>query len=777
MRTCRSKMVFLFSGISFLALSSAVRAADSVQPASHRPAKGPAQAAKIPDRSANRHPAAHAPQSAESVDIVGRHHALSPEQRGEAVQIVSGEQLSTLNIVRPEELSRLAPGFTAIQDNGTDVSAFSLRGVGAGDQGEQEEQAVATYMDGVYVASPGANGFPFFDVQNIEILRGPQSTTGGRSADGGTVSVSSNKPTAGTSAAIEGSYGSYNLHRFQGFVNEGNEKIAGRLAFYYSKRDGYQKNSLGPDLYAEEVGALRGQVHLNLTEKDTFLLRLEGWESGGNIGYRHTATYYDSQGITRVLPSNVNAWGTCAGCDAYGSPSTGPFSGSVDDPGAINKRVGTIAGTYNHYFGNHINLTAIASFGTTNTYYREDSDASPAVVAQWGQGSNTNVATTEVKLHRDVGRDRWTVGGFFVNIDGAYNLYYFDNQPGIMNAIGNTPTDAQAYLNYSLRTRGFSAYAQNEFDILPNLTLLTGIRYDRNDENYSVHYACNEQVAGMCNSYFGTGGPTAFANDPHAHLTQGNNNWDGRIQINYHVTPNIMLYGSATRGTKAPGFTAVLSGAASASTVPFAAESLYAYEGGFKSTFFNHRVTLNADWFYYDFHNYQANLFNGVVNTVISRPATNRGGEVEASYRPFKTLFFSAGLAHAVFLVKDISTVAAPLGQSQYGINSPKWQVNFSANKEFDLSEQYKLRLTYNLRYTSGRYYNLTNTPILYAPGYVMHDATLRLDSKAGWYVAVFGNNLTNVAYATAKFDLGSGIATAHYGMPRTVGGTIGYTY
>ncbi|RFP01098.1 hypothetical protein BGC31_07225 [Komagataeibacter xylinus] len=770
-------MAFLFSGMSFLAVSSAVRTADAAQPDRHRMTKGATHTGKVSDRPAGNRPAAAMPQSVETLHVMSRHHAPSPQRRGEAVQIVSGEQLSTLNIVRPEELSRLAPGFTAIQDNGTDVSAFSLRGVGAGDQGEQEEQAVATYMDGVYVASPGSNGFPFFDINNVEILRGPQSTSGGRSADAGSVSVSSNKPTAGTSAAIEGSYGSYNLHRFQGFVNEGNDKIAGRLAFYYSKRAGYQQNALGPDLYAEEVGALRGQVRFWLSDRDTFTLRLEGWESGGNIGYRHTATYYDSQGVTRVLPPNVNAWNTCAGCDAYGMSSTRPFAGAVNDPGAINKRVGTIAGTYNHTFGHHINLTAIASFGTTNTYYREDTDGTPDVIAQWGQSSNTNVATTEVKLHRDIGRDRWTVGGYFVNIDGSYKLDYFYNEPGILDSVGNTPTDSQAYLNYSLRTRGFSAYAQNEFDILPNLTLLTGIRYDRNDEKYSVHYACKEQVAGLCDSYFGTGGPTAFANSPYAHLTQGNNNWDGRIQINYHVIPNFMLYGSVTRGTKAPGFTAVLSGAATAATVPFAAESIAAYEGGFKSSFFEHRLTLNADWFYYDFHNYQANLFNGIVNTVISRPATDRGAEVEASYRPVKSLFFSAGLAHAVFLIKDIATVAAPLGQSQYGINAPKWQVNFSANKEFKLSDTYRLRFTYNLRYTSGRYFNLTNTPILYAPAYVMHDATLRLDSKAGWYVAVFGNNLTNAAYATAKFDLGSGMATAHYGMARMVGGTIGYTY
>lgn len=711
----------------------------------------------------------------ETISVVTHHRPPSAQRRGESILQVSQSQMQALNISRPEDLVKLAPGLTAIPNAGTDVSSFSVRNVGAADFGEQEEQNVGNYQDGVYVANPGATGFPIFDLQTVALNRGPQGTSGGRNANGGTINYISNKPTAGKSANIEGTYGSYNLHRFQGFFNYGNEKVAGRLAFYYSKQGGYIRNLVGANLRSSEVYGLRPQVRFNLTPKDTFTIRLEGFiQDHTTVGDKHVNSYTGSDGLTHLLPGNMNAYGTGPGRDPYGYRSnSNPWSMSVNDPGAINKVIGTISGTYEHVFVHQIKLTAISSYGTSNTYYREDTDGTTVPAANFHQHSNVNQASTEVTLHHDVGRNRWGVGAYFLNISGAYDFLQGYQDPSTMNPLSVAPTSAFAGLAYSQRTTAGALYAHDEFDILPNLTVVSGLRYNHNDMSYSSYYNCNENLPGACSSFFGAGGANSWSKEPHTNLHQQDNEWNGRIGLNYRIIPNIMLWGLVARNTKAPGFSAPNGGATIAANIPYKRETVYDYEGGIKTRFFHNTLTINADWFYYDFKNFQASIIYGPVASVVNRPATNRGGELDASWRPGYGITISGGVAYANLRVKDVRG-----GITQYPINAPKYQATANVSKEFKISDEIGMTLTYNMKYTSGRYYNIINAPGLYAPGYIVHDMALRVESKKGWYASVFANNLTDKAYPNAIMDnTGQGFVQYMYAPRRTVGGTIGYKF
>ena len=124
------------------------------------------------------------------------------EDVGTSVTVESAEKLQELNVFRAEDLQKLAPGLSAIPNNGSAVSSFGIRGLSQADSSEHEEQPVAIYEDGTYVAVPAATGFPIYDVDHVEILRGPQGTLFGRNATGGSVQFFSAQPSPDFSGSI-----------------------------------------------------------------------------------------------------------------------------------------------------------------------------------------------------------------------------------------------------------------------------------------------------------------------------------------------------------------------------------------------------------------------------------------------------------------------------------------------------------------------------------------------------------------------------------------------
>jgi len=157
---------------------------------------------------------------------------------GVSIVAASGDTLLRNNIARPEDLVRLFPGFTAIPNAGSAATSYNIRGVGQSDFSEHEEQPVAAYQDGVYIANAAATGFPIFDIQRVELLRGPQGTLFGRNATGGLVQFISNQPKAGFGGYATLTAGDYNLHRAEGAINVGSDTIVVRVAGYYSDRGG-----------------------------------------------------------------------------------------------------------------------------------------------------------------------------------------------------------------------------------------------------------------------------------------------------------------------------------------------------------------------------------------------------------------------------------------------------------------------------------------------------------------------------------------------------------
>jgi iron complex outermembrane recepter protein len=707
-----------------------------------------------------------------------------------SVAAATGAMLQEVDVRRPEDLVRLFPGFTAITNAGSAAVSYNIRGVGQSDFSEHEEQPVAAYQDGVYIANSAATGFPLFDNQRVELLRGPQGTLFGRNATGGLVQFISNQPTAGTSGYASVSTGSFDLRRAEGAINVGNDTLAVRLAGYFSDRDGFVKNTLGENLLAEEVGAVRLQVRYAPSAATTATLRFEEFNSDGTSENKATPSAVGPNGIPYLLPANVNAYGTGPGADLYGYRDTSnPYVESVNDPGEISKRSRTVAQTISHKMSDDLTLSSITSFNQADEAYREDTDGTPNYVFFNMDRTHTYSESQEVRIQETTTNFRGTGGLYLLNIDGTY--FIENGIPTICDPTdsitcvyaGNPPLDgvngkgAVAASDYRLRTKSAAVFMQGEYDFTEHVTGILGVRYTKDWQKFDYQFFCTQTEAGACTAIFGTGIPTSVKYQGPLHLTQSDGLPSGKVGLNYKVSADILTYVSVNRGVKGAGYIYSYDGTLPASQLSFRPEKLTSYEGGVKTNLLENMLSANLAVFHYDYHDFQTFQFSGVSATVVNKGATANGGELELNASPGHGVSANLGVAYDNFWVKDIPTFNG-LVEDQRPINAPVWQLNWGLAKQFRLPGDVTFRAAYDGRYTGERWFNIVNEPVVRSPSDIIHNADIAVTTGNGVSYRAYVTNFTNVAVANARFDqTAQGFVLTHYSPPRAFGVAVQYDF
>ena len=703
------------------------------------------------------------------------------EERSQNVGIsltaVSAATLDDRNIRTSEDLGRLVPGLNATAASGSGVSNFVIRGVGQTDFSDHQEQPNATYQDGVYIPFATATGIPLFDIQRVEALRGPQGTLFGRNATGGLIQFVSNKPVAGTSGAIEGAYGTRDLKRVQGFINAGSDVIAGRLGYYYQAQDGFIKNVLGPDRGNKTVYALRGQIRIKPADDTTITLRAEGFnQTGTPTGYISTPEQLGAPNTD--LPPNVDAYGTGPGNDPNGYRT--PYSGlttALDEPGRLRKRARTYSLAIEQGLGD-ATVTSTTAYSKIFNNYLEDTDSSPFNTFTAESTSRAHDFQQELRINGSVDRLRYTVGAFYLDIDGNYSINnIIVISPALSTTVFGGGVPAGRVLEsdaYRLRTRSEAVFGQVEYDLGEKVTAIIGGRYTWDQIKFDFASQCQQDVIGVC-AFFGGDGGNALQIPGIGPFTQRDKegDWSGKAQLNFKPIDDVLLYASVSKGVKSAGFSAPLSNIFPIEPVNYRPENLYAYEIGEKAQFLDRRLTVNGSLYYYDYKRFQTFLFQTVTTQVLNRDSEVYGGELELSARPMNGLNANLSVAYNHFLVKTIF----PGIVNQNPINAPRLQINWGLSKTFALNDDLDLDIGYAGRRIGAAYYNVVNAPLNRAPKYDVHDFNIRLESKQGWYVAAYLSNAFDKQYQVGAFDLFIGQVLRQYGETRTFSAAAGFKF
>lgn len=709
-------------------------------------------------------PAAAQESAPGEIIVTAQKRAQNAQDVGVAITALSGDQLQKLGVSTSSDLVAQTPGLQLVSPNGGSSNYFSLRGVTQNDFGDHQESPVATYVDEVYVSQSAGTGFQLFDIDRVEVLRGPQGTLFGRNATGGLVHFLTRRPTFTPNGYVTVGLGSYDQVRAEGaYGGPISDTLAFRLSAETNHHDGYVKNRLGRDLNNGNDNAARLQLLFKPTDDFQALLSVRGTRQQVRAGaYEHATSVLGADGLGRYVGANENPYGTCPGCDPNGYADTdgNPYAGDYDKVGYSHIRTfGTTANL--SWDTGPVTLHSITDYSYLRKRYTEDSDASPTSYMTFTLGSDVDQFSQELRADGKSGALSWVAGLYFLSIDGTYS-----------SRIGLPLFDTDIVANYRQKTRNYSAFGQMEYALSPRLSLIGGLRWS--EDRKSIDYlATLEDNAG---ADLGTVFAFSTATTPLARMNKGN--WSARAQVNFKPVDTLLLYASWNRGLKGGGFNAPAdvsgifdaSGQADVARMRFGNEVLYSYETGAKLTLPGGLGHINGALFHYDYDGYQAFDLQGLTQFVYNTTARISGADLEWFLAPYRGVTLSGG---ATFMDAKARNIPMPDGShvTRRIVLAPDVTLNGVARYEWAIGG-ITASVQADAKYMSSHYFNISNAPTTYQKGYTVANARVGLTLAEGRIdVAAYVKNLTKTRYRVIAFDISSlGLTERYPGRPRWFG-------
>lgn len=712
----------------------------------------------------------------EEILVTATRRSENIQDVGIAITAMSGDQIEALGFTNAQQVAAFAPGVSTVQPNGESNYSVAIRGVSNSDFVSNVESPVALYLDEVYISQASGSGFMLFDMERVEILRGPQGTLFGRNATGGLVHFISRKPEFDFDGYGKLTFGEYDQFKYEGAVGGPlGEYAAFRVSISAHENGGYVRN--------------RAPNADNLNNADDLSLRTQLLVAPSNnfdvlLSYRHASQdidtgffeYVSSSG-GRLTPGAPNP-----ALDGYSDNDGDPFTGNYDDPGFNELEVEGYSATVKWALTDEINLTSITDFSTTKRDYIEDTDASPVTLFNFFLITDAEQLSQEVRF--DYQDDQWGVvaGVYYLNLD------INDNNGGITEALISTPEAAGGFglpsaspgaeqglhAAYTSELTSISVFGQVEYSPSEQVDVIAGLRIINDQKDYDYRLAVVEFADPRSRPGFNAPGNLTEV------LELGTYNSDRddtefafRLQLNWRPNDgDSLFYASYNRGVKGGGFNSPIFPPSAEGTgfdddtFSYGPEQLDAYEIGFKT-----RVGdigwLNLAAYYYDYKDYQ--LFETVqVDTfTFNGEGESRGFEAELQIIPADNWDVLLGVGYI-----DVEATTR-LGVETTPVQTP--EINFNGLVRYNTPlPGGELVFQLSMDYRDEHFFALTGTPAVTQDSYtvVNYLATLALGR---WQLSAFVNNLFDEEYLVQAFDLSDafGLTEQYYGRPRWWGVSI----
>jgi len=746
----------------------------------------------------------------EEVIVTAQRREQKSQDIGISLSAMSSAELQDLGVSTATDITKSMPAVVLTQPNGPSSFSLAIRGVVQNDFADHQESPAAIYVDDVYVSQMIGLAFSTFDLDRVEVLRGPQGTLFGRNATGGLAHFITHRPTDEAGGYVDVTIGERNLTRVEGAVNGAlADGVDARLSFLSNHYDPLFHNVLGPASDAENGNdwAVRGQLLFKLANDNQLLFIGRAGRTDVHAGSWEVKTTKNvGPGVDVFAAPTDDVYGTGPGNNASGLPSSGPFTIRDSISGFTRLKNSGLTGKYTQNFGS-TTLTVVGDYTAMRKDYQEDSDASPSTLFQFFNGSNVSQESLELRLNGGDQSLNWTAGLYGLHIDGDYyegwqgptffTAQEFNSATGFNNPnealygiAGVWPYGTPPYFRdlniaspagglpatrspYSLKNTSAAAFGQVEYKFTDLISGILGARVTQDKKDffytwYPYEYFPQATSGGNLQLTRLAGLPLTadYSNSRTDHL------FSGKAQLDFHVAKDLLLYASINRGVKGGGYTAPLFPLfiSDLSTLTFNPEKLTSYEVGFKSEFMGHTLRVNGAAYYYDYKDYQALIYTISLEQLIrNADARHEGGELEIDWVPLDALRISAGLAYvdAVTLNVDARGTGV-LGDWTPG-NAPRWTANALVRYTVPVGTG---RLAFQLdgNYLSRFWFNLSDLPVVEQPGFGVANARITYTPAGGKLeVGASLENLADKHYGTMGFDNTSinGLAQIYPGMPR----------
>lgn len=716
--------------------------------------------------------AASAAQSSalEEIVVTAQKREQSLQTVGTSITALDGAALKNLGIKDATEIADQTPGMQFNQYGAT-VTVYNLRGVSQNDFSDHQEAPIAVYADDAYIASMGALAGSLFDIQRVEVLRGPQGTLFGRNATGGLIHYISEKPNFDQDGYVSTTLGNYGLIDTEGALNTPiNDQLTVRSSFATSYHEGYITNTIGHPIDDENQVAGRLQILYKPSDRGEILLKIHALNNDSETAgdYSWAASHPDAtgRGVFIGPTSTANCPNLNGGCvpgsdlGGYVNTSGSPFVQTEARRGIFNR---TVFGSTLHVTWNFdaFTLTSVTDYLRLQKRYGEDSAISPINLFNYDTFQHYHQLAEELRLNGDYGALKWITGVYFLDYHTRNN-----EQVDLSPLLGG-PSDAE----FVLTTQSQSAFGQLEYDFTPNWTGIAGLRYTSDQKTFDYVYTQPGQA------------PILYDPGNNDAASQTFDNVTGKLELDYKFDAESMLYASLNRGAKGGGWSAPSSGVGTTpgtttvSSLPYKQETLTSYELGEKLMFWDGRARLNSAIFYYDYRNYQGFFLAGLTQVVQNIDATVKGGELELAVTPATGLNLELGVSHLETVAKNVPLPAGGLADNEMP-QAPKWSINAVARYQWNVPTG-ELTVEADAKWNDHEELELINAPVDYQPAYTVANARLTYGHTAGhWDVSAWVKNLSNTYYRIYNLDLSVlGFNEGVYGPPRTYGATFNYRW
>lgn len=696
------------------------------------------------------------PQGLEEIVVTAQRVAQNLQDVPIAVSAFSSEQLRDARIESVRDLAQYTPGLTSSEVNPGEPN-FAIRGIGTEgiNSNAGGDASVVMFVDGVYIGRGGGSNLNLYDLERVEVLRGPQGTLFGKNVVGGAISLVSRKPDfkenfVGGSAT----YGNYDRLELLGRFNYALSDIAAVSgAFTTIDRDGYTRNATTGNRVDDE-DLWGGRLSVRIAPSDVVDIVLSG---------DYTKQSHLGQPRDNVCDATRDAGIHCVGVDPD------PRVVNAVDDGFLRREVGGLSATVtlDSPMGE---ITSITAWRKADYSHRDAFFSNPINPPAQIESINENIEESqqfsqELRLAFKTLDNRLSgvVGLYFLTENVERNEILEQSFPvAASQGIGSFPQDVDS--------DSFALFGQASFAVTDRLTLTAGARMTW--ESKRAH------LQGVLVAGPGLPPPLSVPFDVRARES-----WRAftpRVAVDYHVTDNVMIYASASRGFKSGGFQGT-AGTGSSAATPYDPEFAWNYEAGFKSRFLDNRVQLNVAAFHTDYTDLQVSQLVPLCCVVIGNAATAKIDGVEAEFVAQLFEGFRIDASYS-WLDAEFDSFADGATADYTGNRlprAPKHQIGLAGQYEVPVTDSINLFGRVGWSYRSKIFFEASNTPLEIQKSYGMLDGRLAVRSADDrWEVAVWGMNLTDklvknhiVAFAPFSQQLNT------YQPPRTYGVTVSFQF
>lgn len=717
---------------------------------------------------------------------------VTAQKRSESLQDVpisvtsfSADDIKVKQIRAAEDLAMHVPNLQVATPIGDGIPVFSLRGVSMSDYSLTQNSPIAIYYDEVYKGNWAILGLGMYDLERIEVLKGPQGTLYGKNTTGGAINFIARKPEFETNGYLNLGYGRFSHRTAEGaYETPLSDVLAARVAFTYDKSDGYMVNKYPgkKDLNDQDQYGVRATLRYRPTEIVDIVFR-------GSTSRQQPEGF----GVSAV-----------PGIDGVGGPIYGLFGMPGDFREGLSIRehsspLETQRNLRSHAASLHANidlqdaltLSSITSWDKGEIKFVEDADGTPLIVINGSNYAEASQTTQDLRLTSSYdGPFNFIFGAYYSEekIESRTDVVYF----GDVDVTGDGVIDADDCImggffvaceygnSLDQKKKSHAIYADITYDLSENATLRGGLRYTRDKLNLDDFIA---QIRSVDSVPIVNTIPGNYVGPINATVSKrvSDENLSGKIGIDYKISEDIMVYANYSRGYRAAAFNAQAFALPEELTVADP-EDVYAYEVGLKSEFFKKRVRLNAALFRYDYKNQQVLNVNPATaaQVLISLPKSEiTGAEFDVTYMATENLLLSlsGGFLDTEILKGQASGVDV---EGNELLSSPSTNLTGAVDWSFPLTAWGYADFRVDASYVSEYYYDLVNSPAATQDGYTLVNSQIRFQPDNEKYsVTLWVKNLTDRFYAPVKYDVldVAGYIYRQVNPPRTYGITVGMEF